>query len=64
MHDLDQLINDIRRSGVTQRELAIASGCTEGHISKLLSGKRLVTPQTARKLRSGLHKLKLCSCSP
>jgi predicted ATPase/DNA-binding XRE family transcriptional regulator len=37
-----------RRAGLTQRELGIAAGYSEAHVSRLENGQRLPTPSTVR----------------
>jgi transcriptional regulator with XRE-family HTH domain len=44
----------IREAGVTQRELAIASGVTQASISQYLSGERLPSAPLLYRLARGL----------
>lgn len=44
-----------RREGLTQRQLAAATGIPQRHISEMESGKRPIGKERARKLAEALH---------
>jgi|SRR6185369_3842367 len=43
------------REGITQMQLAAATGIPQRHISEMENGKRIIGKETARKLGAALH---------
>ncbi len=51
-----QVLNTMRRQGLTQAELGRMIGVSAAYISTILSGKRRVSPQLAERIRRALER--------